>query len=84
VDNKLKNKGVTRLTQKEKVDEFNEIMKDRTETIKTHDKKILFSDKTPRGSFWMSCKYRNKCENPPFDILLKNQILNDDSKKKHG
>jgi hypothetical protein len=71
-DNRLKNKGVTRLTQKEKVEELYEIMKDRTEIIRQKDKEILFSDGTPVGSFWRHCKADNRCDTPPYDKLLQN------------
>jgi hypothetical protein len=56
-ENILKNKGVTRLTQEEKVDELLKIMKDRTEIIRrnVNYKKILFSDKSPMCTCWDNC-----------------------------
>jgi hypothetical protein len=49
MENRLKNKGVLKLTQKEKVDELYEIMKTKKKIISRHDKEILFSDKTMDG-----------------------------------
>jgi hypothetical protein len=33
------------------------------------------------GSFWSDCKFKKKCDNPPYKKLLKNQILKDDYAK---
>jgi hypothetical protein len=78
----LKNKGVTRLTQEEKVGELLEIMKDRTKIITLRDKEIRFSDDILVGSFWNDCKKDNRCVKPPYDKLLENLILKDDYAKK--
>jgi hypothetical protein len=81
VENRLKNKGVLKLTQEKKVDELYEIMKTKKKIISQKDKEILFSDGSPMGSFWDNCKSNKKCDNQTYDKLLKNEILEKDYAK---
>jgi hypothetical protein len=36
------------------------------------------------GTFWNKCKSNKKCDNQPYDKLLKNEILKNDYEKKRN
>jgi len=40
--------------------------------------KYRFSDKSNMSKFWTECKFKEKCNSPPYDILLTNKYLKDD------
>jgi len=77
---KKENKQKIKLTSTQKCEELinkvNEI-KGIVNRTKEHQK-YQFSDDVSMSKFWDACKSKERCNSPPYDILLTNKYLKDD------
>jgi superfamily II DNA or RNA helicase len=81
LENKEKNKDKVKLSLEEKLDELLELMKNR-DAPPPRNKTLFFSEGVDcMGSFWISCKFHQKCDRSPYDKLLENTVLKKEYEK---
>ena len=74
-------KDVVKISLEDKVEQLLHEMKTHKKIISESDKKILFTDKKPMGTFWKCCKTLKRCDKKTYNKLLSNELLKKDYEK---